>query len=77
MRHGYEPSTEWEKMVADYLRISLFDVQELEYLYYLQIRRDSFIYALSRSEGGINYLNEAWRLSRTEPDREASRRMVR
>lgn len=51
------------------------EVGDLDYLYYLQIRRDSFISKLNATEKGREYLDNAWLLSRTEPDREASRRM--
>ena len=60
-------------MVADYLRISVLEVDELDYIYYLQIRRDAFITKLNASEAGREYLDEAWRLSQTKPDRKASR----
>lgn len=62
-------------MAADWLRIPLPQVEELDYLYYLQIRRDAFISRLNKTESGREYLNKAWLLSRTEPDREASRRL--
>ena len=54
-------------MVADYLRIPVPDVDGLDLVYYLRIRRDAFIDALNGSE--------AWRLTRTEPDRKASREL--
>lgn len=61
-------------MVADWLRIPLTQVDEIDYLYYLRIRRDAFIARLNKTEAGREYLGKAWLLSRTEPDREASRR---
>ena len=61
-------------MAADWLRIPLPQVEELDYLYFLQIRRDAFIARLNKTESGREYLNKAWLLSRTEPDRETSRR---
>lgn len=60
-------------MVADYLRIPVQDVDDLDLVYYLRIRRDAFIDALNGTEAGRDYLDEAWRLTRTEPDRKASR----
>lgn len=60
-------------MTADYLGISVPEVDDLDYLYYLRMRRDAWIHVLSGTEQGTEYLNEAWRLTRTEPDREASR----
>lgn len=71
---GYEVSTTYEKLVADYLRITVPEVQGLDYIYYLRIRRDAFIRQMRATEEGRDYLANAWRLSRTEPDREGSRR---
>ena len=62
-------------MVADYLRIPVPDVDGFDLVYYLRIRRDAFIDALNGSEVGRDYLDEAWRLTRTEPDRKASREL--
>lgn len=64
----------WEKMTADYLRISVPDVQGLDFIYYLAARRDAYIECLSSTPEGIEYLEEAWRLTLTEPDREAARK---
>ena len=60
-------------MVADYARISLFDVQEMDYLEYLSIRRDAFIYMQNQTEEGQEYLDNAYRLEQTEADRGALR----
>lgn len=62
-------------MVADYLRISVPEVDDLDYIYYLMIRRDAFISILDQSDSGREYLDEAWRLHQTEPDRKASREL--
>lgn len=50
------------------------EVDDLPYLDYLQYLRDSFIDTMNQTEEGIQYLDDAWLLSQTEPDREASRR---
>ncbi|MGN0077681.1 MAG: hypothetical protein ACI36V_02740 [Coriobacteriales bacterium] len=62
-------------MAADWLRIPLTEVDKLDYLFYLRVRRDAFVSRLEQSEAGRDYLQKAWLLSRTEPDREASRRL--
>lgn len=49
------------------------EVNELDYLDYLIYRRDAFIYFMSQSEAGEQYLNNAWRLEQTEPDRDSLR----
>jgi hypothetical protein len=55
--------------VADYARISLFDVSRLCYYDYLVLLRDAVIYHLSQSEGGRDYLEQCWVLEQTTPDR--------
>ena len=40
---------------------------------YLMYRRDAFIYRMSQSEEGEKYLNNAWRLEQTKPDRKSLR----
>ena len=56
-------------MVADYAGLSLLEVRELDYIQYLIWRRDAYIYMLSRTEKGQDYLDNAWRMEQTEPDR--------
>ena len=51
----------------------MLEVEELNYIDYLIYRRDAFIYKLSQTEEGQNYLENAYRLSQTEPDRKALR----
>lgn len=52
----------------------MVEVNDLDYIDYLVYRRDAFIWSLSRSEKGEEYLNNAWRLEQTEPDRESLRK---
>lgn len=49
-------------------------VDDLPYLDYLRYLRDSFIDRMNQTEEGVKYLDDAWLLEQTEPDREASRR---
>ena len=56
-------------MVAEYAGISLLQVRELNYIQYLIWRRDAFIYQLSRTEEGSEYLDNAYRMEQTKPDR--------
>ena len=60
-------------MVAEYVGISLLQVRELDYVQYLTWRRDAFIHMLSRTEAGQEYLDNAWRMEQTEPDRRGLR----
>ena len=60
-------------MVADYVGISLLAVEKLNYLDYLRYRRDAFINKLSKTEKGQEYLDKAYRLEQTKPDRKSLR----
>lgn len=55
--------------MAEYTGLSLLEVRELDYVQYLVWRRDAFIYKYSRTEEGQKYLDNAWRMEQTEPDR--------
>lgn len=65
-----------DKMVADWANIPLLDVGSMDLIQYLQLRRDAFISKLNATEKGREYLDNAWLLSRTEPDRKASRELL-
>lgn len=56
-------------MVADYTGLTIPQVRELDYLVYLTWRRDAYIYMLNRTEEGREYLDNAWRMEQTKPDR--------
>lgn len=53
--------------------MTLPQVRKLDYLQYLIWRRDAYIYMLSRTEEGREYLDNAWRMEQTTPDRKALR----
>ena len=44
---------------------------------YLTWRRDAFIYKFNQTEKGQAYLDNAWRMEQTEPDRAALRKKLR
>lgn len=71
--HNYDIETQWENLVARYVGISMLEVEELNYLDYLRYRRDAFIYRMSQTEKGQEYLDNAYRLEQTKPDRKALR----
>ena len=52
--------------MADYARISLPEVEQLDYLDYLIYRRDAFIFETSKTEHGRKYLENAYRLEQTK-----------
>ena len=61
-------------MVSEYTGLNFFEVSQLNYLQYLVWRRDAFIHMLSRTEAGQEYLDNAWRMEQTKPDRAALRK---
>ena len=60
-------------MVSQYTGLNMLEVQDLDYIEYLEFRRDAFIWRMSQTEKGEEYLDNAWRLEQTEPDRERLR----
>lgn len=60
-------------MVSKYVGISLLEVDDLNYADYLLYRRDAFISAMSQTEKGQEYLDNAWRLEQVEPDKKSLR----
>lgn len=71
--NNYLVSTTWEHLVSEYTRLNILEVEELDYIDYLRYRRDAFIYRMSQTEKGEEYLNNAWRLEQTAPDRDGLR----
>ena len=67
-------TTIWEHLVAQYTGLNILQVEELDYLDYLLYRRDAFIYQMSQTEKGEEYLKNAYRLEQTKPDRESLRK---
>lgn len=63
--------------MADYTGLDFLQVESLDYLTYLTWRRDAFIHKMSQTEKGQEYLDNAWRMEQTEPDRAALRRKLR
>ena len=61
-------------MVAEYTGLNILEVEELDYIDYLTLRRDAFIYQMRKTDKGEEYLNNAWRLEQTKPDRERLRK---
>lgn len=63
--------------MADYTGLDFLQIDALDYLTYLTWRRDAFIHKMSQTEKGQEYLDNAWRLEQTKPDREALRKKLR
>jgi len=62
-----------DKVVSDYSRLNFNEIMDLPLSRYLQLRRDGFIYRLSQTESGREYLENCWILEQTEPDRKRLR----
>lgn len=65
------------RLVAEYTGLNFFEIAELDYVQYLVWLRDAFIHRMSRTEEGQKYLDNAWRMEQTEPDRAALRKKIR
>lgn len=77
MDTGYIVESICEKRVAEYLRIPMLEVEELEYIDYLFFLREAVIYNCSQTEEGREYLKNAKRLEETSPDRKRLREKYR
>lgn len=62
-----------EKRVADYLRISMVDIPDMDLIDYMIARRDAFIFMKAQTDDGREYLRNADRLNITTPDRASLR----
>ena len=71
--HKYSVDTWYEKITSDYTKLNFNELEKLNYIDYLSLRRDAFIYRMSQSEQGQEYLDNAWRMEQTEPDRDRLR----
>lgn len=69
----YTLKTRGEKLVMDYCRLNIAQVQELQIDTYLFLMREAMIYENSRTEEGREYLHNCWRMEQTKPDRKAIR----
>lgn len=63
--------------MAEYAGLSIYEVREMDYLMYLTLRRDAYIHKLNQTEEGRKYLDNAWRMELTTPDRAALRKKLR
>lgn len=59
--------------MSEYTGLNFLQVEEMDYIDYLRIRRDAFIYRMNKTEKGREYLDNAWRIEQTQPDRAALR----
>ena len=71
--HEYTTTSYWVHKVAEYTGLNFFEVWSMPYVMYLTLRRDAFIAWLSKSPAGQEYLDNAWRMEQTKPDRASLR----
>lgn len=69
----YEINSFYEHMVSRYTGLNMLEVENLDYIEYLAYRRDAFIYKMSQTEKGREYLSNAYRIAQTLPDRKSLR----
>lgn len=62
--------------MASYTGLDFYEVGRMDYLQFLALRRDAYIYSLEQTEAGREYLKNAWRMEQTEPDRAALRKKL-
>jgi hypothetical protein len=62
-----------EKLVSEYTRFNLREVDELNYFVFCLYLRDAAIYRYMQTEKGQEYLKKCWAIRQTEPDRGALR----
>ena len=74
--HDYKITTWWERLVCGYTGLNFHEVGALDYVQYLTYRRDAYIYNLEQTEDGREYLENAWRMEQTKPDRAALREQL-
>lgn len=60
----------------EYTGLNMNEIEELEYIDYLQYRRDAFIHECNKTEEGREYLENAQTLSQTKPDRKRLREIA-
>ena len=60
--------------MSDYSRLSFREIDSLDIVDFLVLRRDAYIDRLERTDKGTEYLKTAWRLQQTDIDREGLRK---
>ena len=73
----YRLNTKGEKLVIDYLNITIFHVQEMPIDLYLYFMREANIHKLMQTKEGREYLDNCWRMEQTKPDRKKLREKMR
>lgn len=75
--HKYTTTSWWKRLVSEYTGLNFLEIEKLNYLTYLTWRRDAFIHKMNQTEKGQEYLDNAWRMEQTVPDRAELRKKLR
>lgn len=62
--------------MSQYTGLNFNDIGRLNYVTFLQYRRDAFIQRCRSTEAGQEYLDNAWRMEQTKPDRPSLRKKL-
>ena len=71
---GYEEETKELKYVADYTGLNFNECEELDCYTFKVLLRDAYIYKMSQTKEGREYLKECYILTLTKPDKKALRK---
>lgn len=74
MGFNYEDNTFWLREISINTNLSIYEVLELDIVDYLILRRDIFIGTCKKTKEGREYLENAYRLEQTKPEREKLRK---
>ena len=69
-------TTWFDHIIHEYTGLNFYEISQLNYIDYLGYRRDAYIYRLNQTEEGREYLDNAWRMEQTTPDRAALREQI-
>lgn len=72
--YSYEVYTGSDKIVADYAKLSIIEVNNLNYVDFLILRKDAYINKMSQTEKGRDYLEQCYCFESEKPDRAALRK---
>ena len=75
--YQYTVGTFWKQIVFEYTGLNFIQIGDLNFLQYLAWRRDAYIRKLEQTEAGREYLDNAWRMEQTKPDRKALREQLK
>nr|DAE10139.1 MAG TPA: hypothetical protein [Siphoviridae sp. ctGuJ10] len=73
-RESYDVETIEYKLVSEYCGCNFNDVFNMGYFYFLYMLKEAFIYRMSQTDSGQEYLENAYRLQMTSPNKEKLRK---